>query len=110
MKLITKFSTPCFGQYIPSYFRSVKSSDSTPLDWQTFYHMVTTDTTLQANTDIARKAFESGDAHKYAVMKALGGAVTPAAQCLGGHAVKNIVGLTDLPADEATHDPKPALE
>jgi hypothetical protein len=71
------FDTPRFGQNMPSYFRSVKSSDSTPLDWQTFYHMVTTDTTLQANTDIARKAFESGDAHKYAVMKALGGAVIP---------------------------------
>jgi hypothetical protein len=70
MKLITKFSTPCFGQYIPSYFRSVKSSDSTPLDWQTFYHMVTTDTTLQANTDIARKAFTEGNAHRYAVVKA----------------------------------------
>jgi hypothetical protein len=110
MKFITKFSTPCFGQYMPSFFRSVKLSDSTPLDWQTFYHMVTTDTTLQANTDIARKAFESGDAHKYAVMKALSGAITPAAQCDGGHAVKNIVGLTGVAMVDLDHIPDDLMQ
>jgi hypothetical protein len=54
------FETPRFGQYMPSYFRSVKRPDSTPLAGDAFFRMVTTDSTMKSRTDAARKAFLAG--------------------------------------------------
>ena len=89
----------------PSYFATKGSKTPQVISWDQVYALITQDRHVRETTQKARQYRDQGNPQAYAATKARAGAITPAAQCQGGHNASDLTALTGVSLVDLDHVP-----
>lgn len=89
----------------PSYFRKKGSHKPEDMAWATILDIIQNDAEVRTKTLASREARRQGDNERADALKGDCGAITASAKCEGGHAKKDIRGLTGKLALDFDHIP-----
>lgn len=89
----------------PSYFATKGSKTPQVISWDQVYALITQDRHVSETTQKARQYRDQGNPQAYAATKARAGAITPAAQCQGGHNASDLAALTGVSLVDLDHVP-----
>ena len=89
----------------PAYFETKGSKSPLIISWDQVYELITKNSRIEAITREARQYRDQGNPQAYSNTKARAGAITPAAQCQGGHNATDLTALTGVSMVDLDHVP-----